>query len=123
MTDAQVAFYFDPACPWTWNTGRWLVEVARARGLTIDWRPLSLTVLNAGKDIPEQYRAPMEVGHATLILQGTNDGTIPPASAEWLARQLQRSSLVLIDQAGHDLEMDQPERVLAATREFLGQPR
>jgi pimeloyl-ACP methyl ester carboxylesterase len=36
---------------------------------------------------------------------------------------LQRSSLVLIDQAGHDLEMDQPERVLAATREFLGQPR
>lgn len=64
-----------------------------------------------------------QVGHATLILQGTNDGTIPPASAEWLARQLPRSSLVLIDQAGHDLEMDQPERVLAAAREFLGQPR
>ena len=67
-----------------------------------------------------------EVGHATLILQGTDDGTIPPASAEWLARQLPRASLVLIDQAGHDLEMDQPERVLAAAREFLssrGQPR
>ena len=64
-----------------------------------------------------------QVGHATLILQGANDGTIPPASAEWLARQLPRSSLVLIDQAGHDLEMDQPERVLAATRGFLGQPR
>ena len=28
-----------------------------------------------------------QVAHATLILQGTNDGTIPPASAEWLARQ------------------------------------
>ena len=64
-----------------------------------------------------------EVGHATLILQGTNDGTIPPASADWLARQLRRASLVLIDQAGHDLETDQPQRVLAATREFLGQPR
>jgi pimeloyl-ACP methyl ester carboxylesterase len=68
-----------------------------------------------------------EVGHTTLILQGTNDGTIPPASAEWLARQLRRASLVLIEQAGHDLEMDQPERVLAAAREFLnlsrGQPR
>lgn len=68
MTDASVAFYFDPVCPWTWNTSRWLVEVARARNLTIGWRPLSLTVLNAGKEIPEQYRAPMEVGHATLRL-------------------------------------------------------
>jgi 2-hydroxychromene-2-carboxylate isomerase len=68
MTDAPVAFYFDPVCPWTWNTSRWLVEVARARDLTIDWRPLSLSVLNAGKEIPAQYRAPMEVGHATLRL-------------------------------------------------------
>jgi len=75
-----------------------------------------------GKDEALVARA-SEVGHATLILQGTNDGTIPPASAEWLARQLRRASLVLIDQAGHDLETDQPERVLAAAREFLGQPR
>jgi 2-hydroxychromene-2-carboxylate isomerase len=66
MTDSAVAFYFDPACPWTWNTSRWLVDVARARRLTVDWRPLSLTVLNAGREIPAQYRAPMEVGHATL---------------------------------------------------------
>lgn len=64
-----------------------------------------------------------EIGHATLILQGANDGTIPPPSAEWLASQLRHASLVSIDQAGHDLETDQPERVLAATREFLGQPR
>jgi len=64
-----------------------------------------------------------EIGHTTLILQGANDGTIPPPSAEWLASQLRRASLVSIDQAGHDLEVDQPERVLAAVREFLGQPR
>jgi pimeloyl-ACP methyl ester carboxylesterase len=38
-------------------------------------------------------------------------------------RQLPRASLVSIDQAGHDLEMDAPERVLAEVREFLGQPR
>ena len=64
-----------------------------------------------------------EVEHFTLILQGVDDGTIPKASAEWLARQLQRASLVLIDQAGHDLETDQPERVLAAAREFLSLSR
>ena len=64
-----------------------------------------------------------EVEHFTLILQGVDDGTIPKASAEWLARQLQRASLVLIDQAGHDLEKDQPEPVLAAAREFLNLSR
>jgi pimeloyl-ACP methyl ester carboxylesterase len=64
-----------------------------------------------------------EIGHATLILQGADDGTIPPASAELLNGILDHASLLSIAQAGHDLEVDQPERVLAATREFLGQPR
>ena len=66
MSHESVASYFDPACPWTWNTSRWLVDVAQRRGPTVDWRPLSLTVLNAGQDIPDEYRAPMEVGHGTL---------------------------------------------------------
>ena len=30
-----------------------------------------------------------EIAHATLILQGTDDGTIPPASAELLKGRLQ----------------------------------
>ena len=63
------------------------------------------------------------IGHTTLILQGTDDGTIPPHSAELLAGLLQSASLVSIAQAGHNLEMDQPARVLAAVREFLDQPR
>jgi len=63
------------------------------------------------------------IGHATLILQGTDDGTIPPASAELLNGILGNASLISIPQAGHDLEVDQPARVLAAAREFLGQPR
>ena len=66
MRSARVTFYFDPCCPWTWNTSRWLMEVARERQLAVDWRPLSLTVLNAGKKTPPQYLASMEVGHATL---------------------------------------------------------
>ena len=64
-----------------------------------------------------------EVAHDTLILQGTNDGTIPEESAQFLQGRLRRASLVRIEGAGHDLEMDAPERVLAAAREFLGQPR
>ena len=64
-----------------------------------------------------------EIGHATLILQGTDDGTTPPASAELLKGILKNALLITIPQAGHDLEVDQPARVLAAAREFLGQPR
>ncbi|MEV6692237.1 DsbA family protein [Micromonospora sp. NPDC051196] len=47
-------FFFDPACPWTWRTSRWLVAVAEARGLSIEWRAFSLSILNGG-DIPPQY--------------------------------------------------------------------
>jgi pimeloyl-ACP methyl ester carboxylesterase len=75
-----------------------------------------------GKDEALVARVP-EVGHETLILQGTNDGTIPEESARFLHGQLTRASLVRIEGAGHDLEVDAPDRVLAATREFLNLSR
>ncbi len=54
-----ITFYFDPACPFTWRTSRWVRDVAARRGETVHWRFLSLAVLNEGKEIPEQYREPM----------------------------------------------------------------
>jgi DSBA-like thioredoxin domain len=59
-----IDFYFDPVCPWTWLTSRWLVDAAGQRGIDVQWRSLSLGVLNAGKEIPEQFRAPMVAGQA-----------------------------------------------------------
>jgi pimeloyl-ACP methyl ester carboxylesterase len=59
------------------------------------------------------------VAHHTLILQGTDDGTIPSHSAESLAKRLPHATLVQIENAGHDLEVDQPARVLAEVRSFL----
>lgn len=55
-TTPDVVFHFDPACPWTWLTSRWLVDVAEQRGLDVAWQPLSLKVVN-GDNIPEQYRS------------------------------------------------------------------
>lgn len=54
--DDDVTFWFDPSCPYTWRTSRWLVGVTRARGHRIDWRLMSLGILNEGKEIPEKYR-------------------------------------------------------------------
>jgi 2-hydroxychromene-2-carboxylate isomerase len=52
----DVTFWFDPSCPFTWRTSRWLRSVTETRGHVVDWRVMSLAVLNEGKEIPEQYR-------------------------------------------------------------------
>ena len=62
-----VVFSFDPACPWTWRTSRWLVRVAPARGLEIEWRPMSLAILNEGH-IAEDHRARIETSRHALRL-------------------------------------------------------
>jgi pimeloyl-ACP methyl ester carboxylesterase len=59
------------------------------------------------------------VEHTTLIIQGTEDGTTPAASAQLLKGLLKKAFLVYLWQASHDIEVDQPERVLALVRDFL----
>lgn len=44
MTPVQ--FYFDPACPWTWITSRWVVDVAGQRGFDVIWKTFSLRYHN-----------------------------------------------------------------------------
>jgi hypothetical protein len=42
--------WFDPSCPYTWTTSRWLLEAARVRPIEVRWHVLSLSVLNEGRD-------------------------------------------------------------------------
>jgi 2-hydroxychromene-2-carboxylate isomerase len=55
----RISFWIDPGCPWTWHTSRWLRSVAARRGADIDWRVMSLAVLNEGREVPEAYRERM----------------------------------------------------------------
>lgn len=63
---ASVEFWFDPACPFTWRTSRWLVDVAGRRRIDVQWRLMSLSILNEGRDVPEQYREGMRQSRRAL---------------------------------------------------------
>ena len=49
----DIEFFWDPVCPFAWITSRWVVTVARARDLRVDWRFLSLRLLNEERDYSE----------------------------------------------------------------------
>lgn len=62
----DVTFFFDPVCPWTWRASRWLTQVADARHVEVEWRPLSLLVINDGPD--EEHGVELVSSHRALRL-------------------------------------------------------
>ena len=63
MSDADVNFYFDPVCPFAWLTSKWVRLVMAQRDYTVDWRFISLRMVNAHVDYDAHFPAEYEAGH------------------------------------------------------------
>ena len=63
---ADVTFFFDPVCPWTWRAAEWLRLVADERALDIEWRSFSLELLH--DDEGESVPPPLERSTVALRL-------------------------------------------------------
>jgi 2-hydroxychromene-2-carboxylate isomerase len=61
--NADLHFYFDPVCPFAWITSKWVRSVAAQREYTIEWRFISLRLLNAKVDYDAQFPSEYEAGH------------------------------------------------------------
>ncbi len=59
----DVRFWFDPVCPFAWMTSKWLRTVQRQRGDTVEWRFISLRLLNAHVDYDSHFPPEYEAGH------------------------------------------------------------
>lgn len=63
VSDADLHFYFDPVCPFAWMTSKWVRVVTAQRELTVDWRFISLRLVNASVDYDTHFPPDYEAGH------------------------------------------------------------
>jgi hypothetical protein len=63
VADADLRFWFDPVCPFAWMTSKWVRTVAARREYRVEWRFISLRLLNAAVDYDAQFPAGYEAGH------------------------------------------------------------
>jgi 2-hydroxychromene-2-carboxylate isomerase len=63
LPDYDIEFFWDPVCPFSWITSRWVAEVARQKEFKVDWRFISLRLVNKDKNYETDFPPGYEEGH------------------------------------------------------------
>jgi 2-hydroxychromene-2-carboxylate isomerase len=115
VTDADLRFWFDPVCPFAWLTSKWVRTVAAQRHYAVEWRLVSLRLLNRHVDYAAQFPPEYEAGHTAglhlLRVAAAARGRHGPAVLDPLYAALGRH--VFEDDAG------QPAPDRATSRDFV----
>ncbi len=61
---ADLHFYFDPVCPFAWMTSKWVREVAARRSYDVEWKFISLRLVNADVDYATHFPHGYERSHS-----------------------------------------------------------
>ncbi len=59
----DIEFFWDPVCPFAWITSRWIEKVSAQTSYKVDWRFISLRILNKDKDYATEFPPDYERGH------------------------------------------------------------
>lgn len=65
----DIEFFWDPVCPFAWITSRWVVKVAAQTDYAVDWRFISLRILNKDKDYATHFPEGYLEGHTAGLRQ------------------------------------------------------
>ena len=110
---AGAEFWFDPLCPWAWMSSRWLGEVQQVRDVDVTWSVMSLSVLNEGRDLPDDYRA--------MLDQGWGPVRVVIAAREAHGQQVVKPLYDALGERIHHREQDYPTAIVGALAD-LGLP-
>jgi len=120
-TRADLAFWFDPVCPFAWMTSRWVRQVAGQRDLVVDWRPISLRIVNAAVDYDAHFPPGYEAGHtAGLRLLRVVERTRDEHGADAVARLHEALGAAVFDGDPLPDAVDADGLDLRGTARFLG---
>ena len=61
----------------------------------------------------------LSIKNKTLVIAGKEDALVPPKNSEYLASKIPNSKLVLVDNAGHGLMFQYPDKFTQIVNEFL----
>lgn len=114
-----------PVSAWGASRAAWRAEIVQTQGeamlepLVAGWAAASAAILAAGGNIV--YQQADQIRCPALLINGDGEVNNLPADLRRLAARIPACRLEFVADSGHSIQDDQPARLSALIREFLGE--